>query len=141
MKYTLQNREAQTPRRNGEIYNVSPFKILINEGNFYMLAYNGKRITTYRIDRMENVIETKELREGAEMFSKIDMHDFTRRVFSMFGGEEKHVTIQLTNDLLNTVVDRYGANGANYSPDDEEHFKIHVNVEISNMFFGWICGL
>ena len=141
MKYTLQNREAQTPRRNGEIYNVSPFKILINEGNFYMLAYNGKRITTYRIDRMENVIETKELREGAEMFSKIDMHDFTRRVFSMFGGEEKHVTIQFTNDLLNTVVDRYGANGANYSPDDDEHFKIHVNVEISNMFFGWICGL
>ena len=140
MKYTLQNRSEQVPRRNGTLYTVSPFKILINEGNFYLLAYDGKRITTYRIDRMENAIKSTELREGSDLFSKINMQDFTKRVFSMFGGEEKNVTIRFTNDLLDTVVDRFGANGAMYIPDGKNHFNIHVNVEISNMFYSWICG-
>ena len=140
MKYTLQNREAQTPRRNGAFYIVSPFKILINEGNFYLLAYNGEHITTYRIDRMDNVIKSIELREGAEFYKDINMQDFTKRVFSMFGGEERKVTIRFTNDLLDIVIDRFGANGAMYIPDDDKHFKIHVNVEVSNMFYSWICG-
>lgn len=140
MKYTLQNREAQTPRRNGNFYTVSPFKILINEGNFYLLAYNGRQIITYRIDRMDNVMKSIELREGAEFYKDINMQDFTKRVFSMFGGEEKNVTIRFTNDLLDIVIDRFGANGAMYTPDDDKHFKIHVNVEVSNMFYSWICG-
>ena len=140
MKYTLQNREAQTPRQKGDFYSVSPFKILINEGNFYLLGYNGKQIITYRIDRMENVIGTKELCEGAELFKEIDLQNFTKRVFSMFVGEEKKVTIRFTNDLLDVVIDRFGANGAMYIPDDEKHFNIHVNVEVSNMFYSWICG-
>ena len=140
MKYTLQNREQQTPRRNGNFYTVSPFKILINEGSFYLLAYNGKQIITYRIDRMDNVMKSIELREGAEFYKDINMQDFTKRVFSMFGGEEKNVTIRFTNDLLDIVIDRFGANGAMYTPDDDKHFKIHVNVEVSNMFYSWICG-
>ena len=118
----------------------SPFKILINEGNFYLLAYNGKHITTYRIDRMDNVIKSIELREGAEFYKDINMQDFTKRVFSMFGGEEKNVTIRFTKDLLDIVIDRFGANGASYTPDDDKHFKIRVNVEVSNMFYSWICG-
>ena len=141
MKYTLQNREQQTPRRNGNFYTVSPFKILINEGNFYMLAYSGKKMTTYRIDRMQNVIElTTEHQEGADVFAKINMKDFTNRVFGMFGGEENEVTIRFTNDLLDVVVDRFGSNGATYIPADKNHFNVHIKVEVSNMFFSWICG-
>lgn len=141
MKYTLQNREQQTPRRNGNFYTVSPFKILINEGNFYMLAYSGKKMTTYRIDRMQNVIElSAEHQEGADVFAKINMKDFTNRVFGMFGGEENEVTIRFTNDLLDVVVDRFGSNGATYIPADKNHFNVHIKVEVSNMFFSWICG-
>lgn len=141
MKYTLQNCEQQTPRRNGNFYTVSPFKILINEGNFYMLAYSGKKMTTYRIDRMQNVIElTTEHQEGADVFAQVNMKDFTKRVFGMFGGEEKEVTIRFTNDLLDVVVDRFGSYGATYIPADKNHFNVHIKVEVSNMFFSWICG-
>ena len=38
------------------------------------------------------------------------------------------------------MIDRFGANGASYTPDDDKHFKIRVNVEVSNMFYSWICG-
>ena len=140
MKYTLQNRSQQTPRRNGSFYIVSPFKILISEGNFYLLAHKGEKVTTYRIDRMENVIETTERREGAELYKEMDMNDFTKRVFSMFGGEQKKVTIRFTKDLIDIVVDRFGAHGAMYIPDDDRHFIIKTDVEISNMFYSWVCG-
>ena len=139
-KFTLSNRSEQVPRRHGEFYVVSPFKILINEGNFYMLAYNGKKIIHYRIDRMESVIEILEPCEGMRAFEQIDMNAFTKRVFSMFSGEEKKVVIRFTNDLLDTVVDRFGAHGAMYIPDDDRHFKIVANVEVSKMFYSWIFG-
>ena len=141
MKYTLQNREAQTPRRNGNFYTVSPFKILINEGNFYLLAYNGKHITTYRIDRMDNVIKSIELREGAEFYKDTNMQDFTKRVFSMFGGEKEKVTIRFENSLLDTVIDKFGVGfGAEYVPDGENHFVVTTNVAVSDQFYAWICG-
>ncbi len=140
MKHILQNRSEQVPRSKGFIYTVSPFCLLVDEGNFYLLGYNGKRMTTYRVDRMENVMEIKELREGAELFKQGDMHDFTKRVFSMYRGTKENVTIRFTNDLLDTVVDRFGAHGAMYIPEGKNHFNIHVDVEVSNMFYSWVCG-
>lgn len=100
MKYTLHNGIEQTPRFKGRLYIVSPFKMLINEGNFYLLAHDGKRIVTYRLDRMNKVIELHIPRDGVEDFEALDTRTYAKRVFSMFGGEEKKVTIRFTNSLL-----------------------------------------
>ena len=140
MKYTLQNRTEQTPRRKGDWYTLSPFKIMVTEGNFYLLAYNGKKIVHYRIDRMKDVEEVPEPREGVKVFDKVDLRTYTKRVFSMFGGEEKRVQIRFTNDLLDTVIDRFGANDAFYTPTDDNHFTVSAEVEVSNMFYSWVCS-
>lgn len=140
MKYTLQNRTEQTPRRKGDWYMLSPFKILVTEGNFYLLACNGKKIVHYRIDRMKDVEEVPEPREGVKVFDKVDLRTYTKRVFSMFGGEEKRVQIRFTNDLLDTVIDRFGANDAFYTPTDDTHFTVSAEVEVSNMFYSWVCS-
>ena len=139
MKYTLQNRKEQTPRHKGNVYILSPFKILINEGSFYLLAYDGEKIVRYRIDRMRDVKETQEPRDGADLYEAIDMRTYTKRVFSMFGGEEKKVQIRFTNNLLDTVIDRFGADDVFYTPTDERHFTVSANVEISDQFYAWIC--
>lgn len=139
MKYTLQNRKEQTPRHKGNVYILSPFKILINEGSFYLLAYDGEKIVRYRIDRMQDVKETQEPRDGTDLYEAIDMRTYTKRVFSMFGGEEKKVQIRFTNNLLDTVIDRFGADDVFYTPTDERHFTVSANVEISDQFYAWIC--
>lgn len=139
LKYTLQNRKEQTPRRKGSLYVLSPFKILINEGNFYLLGYDGKRIVRYRIDRMRDVRELQEPRDGVEAYEAIDVRTYTKRVFSMFGGEEKKVQIRFANDLLDTVIDRFGADDAFYTPTDERHFTLSANVEVSDQFYAWVC--
>ena len=57
LKHTLQDRSTQVERRKGAIYKVSPYKLLINEGNYYLLAFDDKAqdMRTYRIDRMKEV--------------------------------------------------------------------------------------
>ena len=114
LKYTLQDGVTQVERRKGAVYKVSPYKLLINDGNYYLLGYgpagnkNAPKVATYRVDRMKEVKLLDEPREGAEEFSKIDIESYTRRVFSMFGGEQKRVGIRFRNYLLDTAIERFG---------------------------------
>ena len=143
LKYTIQDKNTQVERRKGAAYKVSPYKLLINEGNYYLLAYDDKAqdMRTYRVDRMKEVKALDEPREGAEAFAAIDMETYTRRVFSMFGGEQKRVSVRFINPLLDTAIERFGtAPDVFYRPDDERHFVVTADVEISNQFFAWVCG-
>ena len=143
LKYTLSDLEHQTERRQGKLYKVSPYKLLINDGNYYLLAFDdgSKDMRTYRIDRMKEVDLVNEPREGQKVYESIDMETYTKRVFSMFGGEKQHVGIRFINPLLDTVVDRFGTGrGVFYRPEGERHFVLTTEVEISDQFFGWICG-
>jgi len=143
-KYTIQNRNQQVDRRNGEFYTRSPFQMIISDGNYYLLAFDSdkEKIITYRIDRMKDVIELDEAREGREEFEKIDIESYNQRVFSMFGGEKKRVKMRFTNRMLDTVVEKLGTSSRVwYTVDDNWHFVVEADVEISDQFFGWVCGL
>lgn len=142
LKYDIDNLEKQITRRKGDYYIFSPFKVLSNEGNFYLLAYGGKKkkmITTFRIDRMKDIKIIDEPREGNEEYKRIDFSSFTRRVFSMYRGENQRVQIRFTNNLLDAVVERFGVD-AFYKKIDDKHFSVSAEVEVSDPFFGWICG-
>lgn len=143
LSYSMDDVSNFRERRNGGRYVTSPYALLINDGNYYLLAYDDKKqdIITYRVDRMKDVRLSGEPREGKEAFEQLDMKSYTKRVFSMFGGEKVLTTIQFVNGLLDTVVDRFGNDKRTMlSKVDENHFKITVPVEVSDQFFGWICG-
>lgn len=142
LKYTVGDLSHQVERRHGAKYKVSPYQLLINDGNYYLLAYDdySKDMRTYRVDRMTEVKLTGEPREGEESFNLIDLKTYTKRVFSMYGGEQRHVTIRFINPLLDAVVDRFGTKDAQYIKTDETHFNVTAMVEISDQFFGWLLG-
>jgi len=144
LKYTIADISQQVTRRHGEKYFVSPYKLLINDGNYYLLAFDDRsqKMRTYRVDRMKDVSYTGEPREGAEAFAAIDMKTYTTRVFSMFGGKQERVTMQFINPLLDAVVDRFGneRGNANYYRADDNHFCVSADIEISDQFYGWILG-
>ena len=142
LKYTIDDVSQQAERKKGERYTASPFQLLINEGNYYLLAHNGKRITTYRVDRMRDVRFTGEPREGDAEFKKIDMRTYTQRVFSMFSGEEQLVQIRFINPLLDAVIDRFGTDKSvvQYVKDGDGHFIMTARLAVSDQFFGWLLG-
>lgn len=142
LKYSLDSMGKQVERRQGAKYCVSPYQLLINDGNYYLLAFDdyAKDMRTYRVDRMKNVSYTGIPREGEEIFRKIDLKTYTKRVFSMYGGEEKRIVLRFINPLLDTAVDRFGTKDVVYSKVDDTHFSVSTHVEISDQFFGWLLG-
>ena len=144
LKYSINDVGKQVERRKGEKYVVSPYKLLINDGNYYLLAYNSQKqkMMTYRVDRMKDVRFTGEPREGAEAFAAIDLKSYTKRVFSMFGGKQERVVIRFINPLLDAVVDRFGNDKSCvwYEASDNDHFTVTTQIEISDQFFGWVLG-
>ena len=141
LKYSIHDLKQQVERRKGATYKVSPYQLLINDGNYYLLAYDdySQDMRTYRVDRMKDVSFTGEPRDGETVFAEIDLKSYTQRVFSMFGGEQKMVRLRCRNNLLDTVVDRFGTD-AIYMNAENYHFEVHAKVEISNQFFGWVLG-
>lgn len=144
LQYSIDNITQPIERHHGEQYLVSPYKLLINDGNYYLLAFDShsQHMRTYRVDRMKSVCRTREPREGEEAFSAVDLKTYTKRVFSMFSGEQERVVLSFAMPLLDAVVDRFGNDLSNvwYEKLDDTHFSVTTHVEISGQFFGWLFG-
>ena len=84
LKYAVGDMNKQVERRKGARYTISPFQLLINDGNYYLLAYDDRyqEMRTYRVDRMKDIRFTGEPRDGEEEFKQIDLRTYTKRVFS-----------------------------------------------------------
>ena len=49
-----------------------------------------------------------EAREGKEHFSRLDMADYAKKSFGMFGGKEESVKLSVHNRLAGVMIDRFG---------------------------------
>ena len=68
------------------------------------------------------------------------LRTYTKRVFSMYGGEQRLVEIHFVHSLLDAVVDRFGTKDVLYAKVDDTYFGVTAKVEISDQFFGWLLG-
>ncbi|MBR4143072.1 MAG: WYL domain-containing protein, partial [Firmicutes bacterium] len=110
---------------------------------YYLVAYDGadRKIKHYRIDRMERIkVLEKEKREGAKEYKDADVRSYSKRMFSMFSGEEQQVTLRFAERLANVVIDRFGKDVI-LAPDGEGFFRVSVTVFCSPQFFAWLFGL
>ena len=143
LKYTIQNGVKRAERRSGAWYIVSPYKLLISDGFYYLMGFDEKmkKILNYRIDRITDVELIGEARSGEEEFKALDMESYLNEHFSMYHGNKEHVTLRAVNVLLDSFVDRFGTRNVIYTTDDERHFTARVSVSVSEQFYGWLCGL
>lgn len=139
--YTIDDLDKPKERRKGTRYIVSPYRLLINDGNYYLLGYDEEKhkMLTYRVDRMKDVRCMGEPREGEEAAAAIEISKYAQQCFSMFGGQTTRVQIRFINMLLDTVIDRFGKNGVEYAKLDDGHFTITAEVRVSDPFFSWVC--
>ena len=145
LHYEIDDVKSQKPRRKNKKTTVSPYYLVIDNGNYYLVGFNGKQEKQYRVDRMRNVTLSGEPREGAEHFNDVDIKEYLRQTFSMYRGKTERVTIRFVPDLLDTMIDRFGNdrnviygkeidNGKNYC-------TVTTQVNTSPQFYGWLLGL
>ena len=138
-EYTVEKEHRY--RHGGAFYEVSPFALIWDDENYYMLAWDSSagKMKHYRVDKMEKVSLTDSEREGTEEFGNVDMSAYTKTVFGMFGGEAQKVKLRFSNHLVGAVLDRFGRNTM-IIKDGEEHFTFTVNVVVSQQFLAWVFG-
>lgn len=132
-------------RRKGKRYIVSPFKIVLSNGNHYLIGFDDTyhQIKPYRIDRMDDVKPKDEPREGEDKYKRMGISDYAKQTFGMFiGGNADRITIQFENCLLDAMLERFPKGSDTvYTKIDDKHFTVRTFIVESENFYGWVCGL
>ena len=140
-QYFQYDREKnQVLRHDGALYIVSPWALVLDNENYYLVAYDEKaaKIKHYRVDKMLKIQQNGMPRKGHDDFNR---ESYARKsVFGMYGGKLTPVTLEAGNDMAGILIDRFGKDIV-MIPIDDEHFETRVDVALSLQFYGWLIGL
>ena len=129
-------------RHGGAFYHISPWGLSWDDENYYLVGYDSEADTLkhYRVDKMLHIQMSDEKREGQEQFERLNMADYAKKSFGMFGGKEQKVKLLVKNELAGVMIDRFGKD-IMMIPKEEKYFTVNVDVHISNQFLGWVFSL
>ena len=130
------------PRHNGDWFVVSPWALTWDDENYYMVAFDNldHKIKHYRVDKMMRISIEEEKRDGKEAFKNFDMAEYSKATFGMYQGQKTKVKIQFANYMCGVFIDRFGKD-ISFRTIDDEYSELHVDVNVSPQFFGWIFSL
>lgn len=138
--YDLQRKKVL--RRGGQQYAVSPYGLIWNNDNYYLVAYDSanREMRHYRVDKMTGITVTDNPLEGTEQYPAFDIAAYGQKHFGMYSGEEMTVTLRGTRAMVGVVLDRFGQDVI-LVPDGPEHFTVSIPLVLSPQFFGWLFAL
>lgn len=129
------------PRHEGKRYLVSPYLLMWEEENYYLVAYdeqaNGRR--HYRVDKISDIRIEAETRTHNEEFTE-NAAVLSKKTFGMYDGREERVRLSFEEPLLGVVLDRFGTDVI-LLDKGENRYEAAVDVQVSQQFFGWLCGV
>ncbi len=138
--YEYNIRKRKVLRNKGERYTLSPYNLVWNGDYYYVVGFSEKqnKIVTFRVDRIN--AEPDILNEVSLPKTKdFDLAEFTKETFFMFSGKEEVVELKCDNELMKTMIDRFGEDII-ITPYNDDSFKLTTEVSVSPTFFGWIFG-
>ena len=133
-------RKEKVFRREGRRYSVSPYGLIWNSENYYLVGWDGAmgEVRHYRVDKMAELAVTCVPAEGGP--EGFDVAAYAAKHFGMFSGREGKLRLRCENPMVGVVLDRFGQD-VMLVPDGESHFTVTVDAVVSPQFFGWLFGL
>ena len=96
--------------QNNETYIVSPYKLILNGNNYYLIGYFNKRkdsLSVYRVDRMRFVINHNS--EYEDIRDQFDMEkEFDKNVNMYLSNEKIDLKIIFDKKVLKEVINQFG---------------------------------
>lgn len=136
------NREIKTVLKERVI---SPYAMTWQDDHYYLIGNYEKydNLIHMRIDRMRSVTETNEkirpFSEVSEYKDTFDVADYTKKLFSMFGGETQEIELCCNKRILEQLTDRFGENIFIRNVTDT-HFSFSAKAVISEALATWIMN-
>ena len=126
-------------KHNGEAYVLSPLHLVWN-GDFYYLVgvAEDNTIRNFRVDRIAKCPTILE-ENSSQAPEDFNIDDYINTTFRMFNAEHTDVELLCDNDVIDSIIDRFGEN-IEITEAATENFKITVNVATSHIFYSWIFG-
>jgi len=142
-EYLQWNLHKKLERRKDKIYEVSPWTLMWDNENYYLVAFDSEadKIKHYRVDKMKNIEVIDERREGKEHFREFDVAAYAKKNFGMFGGEEVRVKLKFKDELVGVLIDRFGKDITIHPTKENGWSETYVDVALSDQFLGWIFSL
>jgi len=125
---------------NGEIYTFSPYTLVWDGDCYYAVGYSDKygRIGSHRVDRIAEM--PRILEEEQEKPPKgFRIETYVNTMFRMYDSERRTVELVCENEVMDSLVDRFGT-GFKATTVDEEHFQAVVDAAVSHVFYSWVFG-
>lgn len=126
-------------KHDGEAYVLSPLHLVWN-GDFYYLVgvAEDNTIRNFRVDRIAKCPTILE-ENSSQAPEDFNIDDYINTTFRMFNAEHTDVELLCDNDVIDSIIDRFGEN-IKIKEAATENFKITVNVATSHIFYSWIFG-
>ena len=129
-----------SPKKNGELYKVSPAALIWDDEYYYLVAYDPEAdmIKHYRVDKIRDVSVSDERRDKKAV--KIDMNAYSGRMFGMFGGELTKVSFECPEDKIGILIDRFGQD-VKITGSGKGQVRVHTEAVLSSQFYGWVASV
>ena len=119
---------------------ITPLHLVWNGDYYYMVGvYEYKqRIGNFRVDRIAKApVILKE--DGTPPPDGFDINEYINTTFRMFNSEHVEVELICSNDVMDSIIDRFGEDVTTYAYDLES-FRAVVNIAVSHIFYSWVFG-
>lgn len=132
-------RKQRKLKRDGKPYTITPLHLVWN-GDYYMVGvYDYKqRIGSFRVDRIARRPDILE-EDGTPAPNGFDINEHINTTFRMFSCEREDVELICDNDVMDSIIDRFGEDVTTYA-NDMTSFRAIVNIAVSNVFYSWVFG-
>ena len=128
-------------KHNGYRYQFSPYALIWSRDCYYAVGWSEKhgKLAQFRVDRM---VAVKSSDQAAVCMPDFDPAEYVRKIFGMYPDDLCTVELLCENEVMRSVIDRFGEEVSTVTADDG-HFKAIVEVAPSPPFFAWVftfCG-
>ncbi len=137
----IADRKAQLDE--GREFIISPYALLWANDKYYLAGNYEKydTISNYRLDRMKRIaltaMEARPFREVCSYRDYFDTADYLRRTFNMYNGEQQRIALRCSNNLLETIIDKFGGD-IEFSCHDSNAFTVRTSVYVSDGLIEWL---
>ena len=128
-------------KHKGYRYGFSPYVLIWSRDFYYAVGWSEKhgKLAQFRVDRM---VAVESSNQAAVCKPDFDPAEYVRKIFGMYPDDLCTVELLCENEVMRSVIDRFGEEVSTVTADDG-HFKAIVEVAPSPPFFAWVftfCG-
>ncbi len=129
--------------REEKTFTVSPYALIWSDDHYYVVCNNEKyhNLMHLRIDRIKKVNITnspcRHFSEVSDYKNHFDSADYASKLFNMYSGDPKPIELVCENELLETMLGRFGENTRIQRVDDN-HFLLRANAAVSDGLVAWV---